>query len=57
MMRRGPRGNGMEPGEKKGISLARGRRSTEGTFRNIWRPAGPRGSKGQVIEGDECRTS
>jgi hypothetical protein len=30
-MRRGPRRNGTETGEKTGISLARGRRSTEGT--------------------------
>jgi hypothetical protein len=53
MMRRGLRENGMEPGEKKGISPARGQRSTEGTGGDVQEYLEARRAEGK--QGTCCR--
>jgi hypothetical protein len=52
-MRRGPRGNGTETGEKKGISPARGRRSTEGTRGDVQEYLEAHRAEGK--QGTSCR--
>jgi hypothetical protein len=60
MRGRGPRENRTETGEKKEISPARGRGSTEGTGGDVQEYLEARraeGRQGQAIEGDEHCTS